>query len=116
MTPRPSMAHAMARTCLAGLSLFLLAIPPHGWRFDGPCAAARPADAFGPHERDPVNGHSHAAHQPLAQRESQPAWHRAASALAQLPARVHPIGLASDGEPHDAQRQPAADRAPRPQQ
>lgn len=98
MTQRPSMSHVMARTCLAGLTLVLLAMPAHDRRLDGACAPEGSVGASRDRHPDTVQ-------HPPAQCRIHPAGMRD---VTQLPAGIRPIGLAGDGEPYDMRRQPAA--------
>lgn len=98
MTQRPSAAHGMARTCIAGLTLVLLALPAHKGRSERACAAEGPVGAA--RDRRPGT----AQHAP-AQCDAHPAGSRH---VTPLPAGIHPIGISGDGEPYDTRRQPAA--------
>ena len=116
MMRRTSIAHVMARACLAAASALLLAIPAHGRRCDRACAPARSTDASTGQHRDPAVERPRTEQHPPSQRSTQPPGQHDEAELLRLSAEVHPIGLASDGHPHDTRWRPAAARASHNQQ
>lgn len=106
MTPHVPIGCFVARACLAGAGLALLAGTDCGRRFEAARSAVPMAETRQYAERATTTD------QGLAAAPSDPRWCHASRAvreadLARLSRGVHPIGLSSEGEPHDRRRQSA---------
>lgn len=102
MTPLAPLGHVLARACLAGTCLTLLAMPDLSEHRSHSKASA-------PVTTEPAGGAALCVAQPQA--DSRPDCTRPpcdARRIVHVPAGVRPIGLSSDGEPHDSCRQSAA--------